>query len=219
MGIQASTLNRWIDKFGESLHEEKEPVRIESNDVQELVGRVQDALMSSSQEKYEGWITRVAHFQAKGYSLEEAQVCATKEIESCKYILADYDVRHLDRDPDSHTDVAYKGDANRSRVVCLNKDINYRGCMRWAAANAGMYMRTKVHPSEVPSDLAFFLYNMALDEPKDFAAKLNQTESREDTETQLEKDTRKQTDRSVAEIDRWLNEIDKQRKEDGEEAA
>lgn len=172
--------------------------------------------------KYEHWLSRVEYFEGNGYSLNEAQVRAAKEFRECWPFFREYDIKHLDREPDSHPDILFFGEEKKTReIVCLDQEMSYRDALRWAASAAGMHLRTGSDVYECPNDTAYYLYLVALNDPKDFMTKMGTVENREDAEDMLERSTRKHTERSVSEIDKWLNEIDGKVNSDGshEEAA
>lgn len=80
--------------------------------------------------------------------------------------------------------------------------------MQWAAWAAGMFRRTGEHPEDCPNDPALFLYHVALNNPKEFLAKLQAAlrQRGEDPNLQLEKSCK----RSIEELDTMLSLLDEQ---------
>jgi hypothetical protein len=208
LGIARTTLNKWIEEFGGIMPPDNPPAS-RVGTIKDFVSRVRSVLWGVDKTQYEHWLSRVEFFEGQGYSLSEAQVRAAKEFPACRPFFREYDIKHLDRDPGSHPDILYFGDEKRVReVVCHNQDMSYREALRWAATAAGMHLRTGQEVYECPCDTAYYLYQCAIGDPKDFMTKLGTMENREDAEDMLERSTRKSTERSVAEIDKWLSEVE-----------
>jgi hypothetical protein len=208
LGISVGTLNKWIEEFG-GITPPDNPPASRVGTIKDFVSRVRSVLWGVDKTQYEHWLSRVEYFEGQGYSISEAQVRAAKEFPACRPFFREYDIKHLDRDPGSHPDVLFFGDEKRVReVVCLGQEMSYRDALRWAAAAAGMHLRTGQEIWECPNDTAYYLYQQAIGDPKDFMSKFGTMENREDVEGMMERSTRKQTERSVAEIDRWLSEVD-----------
>jgi hypothetical protein len=208
--IARATLDKWIKEFGGVPYDfnEEETPTTRVGTIKDFVSRVRSILWGVDQRQYEQWLSRVEYFQSQDYSLPEAQVRAAKEFGALNLIFREYDVKQFDRDPDSHPNIVFFGDEKRKRqIVSLDQEMSYRDCLRWAASAAGAHLRTGEEFYEVPNDTAFYLYQQALADPKDFMTKFGTMENREDAEDMLEKSTRRQTERSVEEIDKWLGEI------------
>jgi hypothetical protein len=177
--------------------------------IKEFVSRVRSVLWGVDKTQYEHWLSRVEYFEGTGYSLNEAQVRAAKEFPACRPFFREYDIKHLDRDPGSHPDILFFGEERKAReVVCHDQEMSYRDALRWAATAAGMHLRTGQDVYECPNDTAYYLYQQAIGDPKDFMTKLGTMENKDDAEGMMERNTRKHTERSVAEIDKWLTEIE-----------
>lgn len=219
--ISRATLNKWIEEFG-GVDTPSNPPASRVGTIKDFVSRVRSVLWGIDQNKYEHWLSRVEFFEDNGYSLQEAQVRAAKEFPACRNFFREYDIKHLDRDPGSHPDILFFGEDQKPReVICRNEEMSYRDALRWAATAAGMHLRTGQDVYECPCDTAYYLYQCAIGDPKDFMTKLGTMEGREDAEGILERSTRKHTERSVAEIDKWLKEVEEKVTQDGthEEAA
>lgn len=184
--------------------------------ITDFVKRVRSVLWGIDKTQYDRWVDRVCYFEHNGYSKGQAQVRAAKEFPACRPFFREYDIRQFDRDSGSHPDIVFFGDEKRAReIVNLEKDMSYRDNMRWAAAAAGQHLRTGEEFYEIPNDTAFYLYQQALGDPKDFMTKFGTMEGREDMEAILEKSTRKLADRAVNEIDKWLGELEETVVNDG----
>ena len=219
MSIAHATLEKWIKEFaGEGLLIPKVPSRIGT--ITDFVKRVRTVLWGIDQDQYNRWIDRIENLKSMGYQIHEAQVRAAKEFPACRPFFREYDIKQFDRDSGSHPDIVFFGDERRSRqIVSEGRDMSYRENLRWAAMAAGQHLRTGDEFYDVPNDTAFYLYQQALGDPKDFMTKLGTMEGREDMESMLEKSTRKVADRAVGEIDKWLNDLSGKVECDGEEEA
>jgi len=91
---------------------------------------------------------------------------------------------------------------NSFRVTSENKEQSYRENLNWALSAVGEFLRTNRRPETCPNNAAWFLYQQACTEPKDFMAKVAQVEKGDDGEA--ERLTRKSAQRSIAEIDEML---------------
>lgn len=208
LGIARTTLNKWVEEFGGILPPDNPPVS-RVGTIKDFVSRVRSVLWGVDKTTYEHWLSRVEYFEGTGYSIAEAQVRAAKEFPACRPFFREYDLKHLDRDPGSHPDILFFGDEKRAReIVCHDQVMSYREALRWAASAAGLHLRTGQEIYECPCDTAYYLYQCAIGDPKDFISKLGTMENREDMDDILERSTRKQTERTVAEIDKWLSEVD-----------
>jgi len=105
---------------------------------------------------------------------------------------------------------------NSNRVESEGKQQTYRENLAWALNAAGEYMRTKARQKTCPNDSAWFLYCAALEEPKDFLAKVSAVEkSADDTEG---KEFKRSTRKSLEEIERFLEDLDYGKEEKSETA-
>jgi hypothetical protein len=89
------------------------------------------------------------------------------------------------------------------RIVFEDKDQSYRDNLKWAINAAGLYLRSKKKPKSCPNNAAWFLYQQALNEPKDFLTKVSQVESRVDG-GESERELKKSTRHSIEEINSFL---------------
>jgi hypothetical protein len=94
-----------------------------------------------------------------------------------------------------------------------HKDQSYRENLTWAMEAAGEYLRTKKKPKTCPNNAAYFLYTQAIDEPKDFMAKINQMESKAD-QGEHEREVRQSSRKSLAEIEEFLSKLEESNAQD-----
>jgi len=74
--------------------------------------------------------------------------------------------------------------------------------LEWAMDAAGHFLRCNEEPKCAPNNAAYYLYQMALKEPKDFFNRFNQTFKGGEDEEQ--KDTKRASKRSIEEITMML---------------
>jgi hypothetical protein len=68
-------------------------------------------------------------------------------------------------------------------------------------------MRTGQRPISCPCDTAYYLYQQAIAEPKDFLGRVGQIESKGVGESEEEKDLKRAGKRSIRELEVMLKEI------------
>ena len=95
-----------------------------------------------------------------------------------------------------------------NRVQSLGKEQTYRENINWALTAAGAFLRTREKPTECPNDAAWFLYNQACDEPKDFLAKVGAVEK--GAESSDDPEIKKSTRKTLAEIETFLEKLDEE---------
>lgn len=90
-----------------------------------------------------------------------------------------------------------------NRVGCENREQSYLENVRWAMAAAGEFARTGEKPTTCPNDACWFLYQQAIDNPKEFMTKVGQAEPKADG-GENERALRIAGQRSVADIQAML---------------
>ena len=80
-------------------------------------------------------------------------------------------------------------------------ELSHRECLQWAMDAAGRFLRTKQHPMRCPNDAAYFLYQQAIDQPKEFLTKVTQMEAKVDNQGLAGK---RATQKSIREVDKLL---------------
>lgn len=98
------------------------------------------------------------------------------------------------------------------KIYCNNIEQPFRQNLLWAIKAAGLFSRTQQGPTECPNDTAFFLYRQARDNPKDFLGRFAMIEGRSNDED--ENELSKETKKTVAEIEEFLQELDEQEEEE-----
>ena len=101
--------------------------------------------------------------------------------------------------------LAKRHEANK--IVCEGKEQSYLENVRWAMAAAGEFHRTGERPRSCPNDACWFLYTQAIDNPKDFMAKVGQAEAKADT-GESERALRAAGQKSIAEIEAMLKTLE-----------
>lgn len=154
--------------------------------------------------EYSNWKVRVAEIQeGDGVSHIQAVVKASLEFTCLAPLMNEYNLSTfgLDGGPNIIMD---------DQVLNMNEARSYRENLRWAVDAAGRYQRTKKAPEECPNDSAYYLYQQALQDPKDFLAKLGQMETKvNERENELE-DYERAGKRSINEIDDMLQTLDEE---------
>ena len=91
-------------------------------------------------------------------------------------------------------------------VTSENKQQSYRENLQWAMNAAGEYLRSKKRPTSCPNNSSYFLYTQALEEPKDFMAKVGQIESKSDGGDD-DRESKKSSRKTLVEIESFLEEL------------
>ncbi len=192
--------------------------------VTEFAKRVKSALWrqdtGKERPKYEAWVKKVAELESSegaGYNHAQAVVQASKDYTCLFRLFREYDLTSFDPNPDSHPQIRKFGEAaNKSSddVICEGKKQPYRVSLNWALDAAGNFRRTGNEPTSCPCEAAWYLYELAKGEPKDFFGKVNQVEMRGDSESEDSKNFKKSGRRSIAEIDAMLLELENDRNDD-----
>lgn len=158
---------------------------------------------------YDNWKTRIAEITSqKKISRLEAVLIASKECTCLAPLMNEYDFESY----------GIVGSLNITEgsvgLVCLNKKQSYRDNLRWALNAAGEHQRSRVPPAECPNNSAWYLYTQAIQDPKDFLHKLGQVESKVlESERDLE-DTKRQSKRSITELDEQLATLEEEETSD-----
>jgi len=156
---------------------------------------------------YDAWKARVNELvdvANAGYTHPQAVVQASKDYPCLARLFREYDLSTFDPNPDSHPATSGGNSDNGKVVVCKNEKLTYRQSLQWAITAAGAFLRTGEQPIECPCDAAWYLYEQARAEPKDFLGKVGQVESKGAGESEDVKNARKSGRRSIAEIDSML---------------
>lgn len=153
-----------------------------------------------------------------GLTKNEAVVMAAKEFPCLESLFKRFNVKKYDPSPESHPGIQHFGDSDKHDVECEDVKQSYRENLRWAIEAAGTKLRTGVKPETCPCDSAWFLYEQAISDPKDFLSKLGQIESKVDAEDAADRKGRKAGEKTIAEIDGMLAELETENKEEREDA-
>ncbi len=170
--------------------------------------------------KYDEWEMRVKELEgAGGFSHGEAVVCASKDFPCLYKLFREYDVRDFDKNTESHPGIQHFGEVAQSvidqdkmiEVVILDKEMTYRENLEWAMSAAGEFLRLKKHPGLCPNNNAWFLYDMARENPKDFLMRVGQSEAKSTDGD--ERASKRAGQRSITELSTMLDELDQEERE------
>jgi hypothetical protein len=167
--------------------------------------------VGAEKKQYDAWVARVKSLESEdGGRLTHSQaiVRASKEFPCLTRLFREYQVSEFDPNPESHPQVQYFGKLTPAAVASEGKELSYRDSLRWAIDAAGAYLRTGKDPETCPCDAAWYLYRQAIEEPRDFLSKLGQIETKSDPESADKRNIRKAGQRSIAEIDSFLSELE-----------
>jgi len=139
----------------------------------------------------------------------QAVVQVSKDYKQLKDLFTIYDVKEYDPTLgvehgkwDVHSTDKQKA---KAIVKCLEEDTPYREQLRWALATAGEFISSGKEPLTCPCWGAYYLYDQARENPKEFMAKLGQAESKIDAEAERNAGTKKSSRRNVEEIGEMLD--------------
>lgn len=189
------------------------------NAIKQFSSRVKSTLWRQDHDHktYNSWQERVDWLSSKaggGYTKSQAVVRASKEFPCLERFFREYDVSEYDPNPESHAHIDHgNGAGDFSDMVCENAPQSYRENIRWAMDAAGAKIRLGAHPATCPNDQAFYLYRQAIEEPKDFLAKMNQLELKTDNEEKNRQNLRSNSKRSIEEIKSYLEELETEEEE------
>jgi hypothetical protein len=170
--------------------------------------------------QYEVFKKREAALMSKeggGLRPNEATVRAAKEHPCLNQLFREYDVKAHDPNPESHPQIQHFGESDKSRVECKGLKQTYRDSLRWAIEAAGKWKGEKKRPTICPCWTAWYLYEQAIDDPKDFLGKVGQVESKGDVESEEKQNARLAGARSISEIDGYLAELEAAEEEESDE--
>ena len=100
-----------------------------------------------------------------------------------------------------------KGVSGIEDIQSENVEQTFRENLTWAIDAAGLKLRTGKSPTKCPNDSAFFLYQQAVENPKDFLTKFAQIEGRSG-DSDEDKETSRVCKRAIFEIEEQLAALD-----------
>lgn len=217
-GIERVTVNRICRKLN-AKRQAPRPVTVEH--LREFVKRAHSILWAQGSggknKAFDDWKARVKELSSPdggGFTKNEAIVRASKEYTCLNQLFREYDVRKYDRNPESHPQIRHFGEPDNHAVECEGLEQTYRDSLRWAAKAAGRTQRTGEKPTTCPCDDAWYYYEQAVNDPKDFLSRVGQVESKGDAESAEKKSAREAGKRSMAEIDSMLAELESEGESD-----
>jgi len=182
----------------------------------EFAKRVRSTLFRQDKdhESYTKWDERVKYLRSPEggkFNKNQAVIQASKDFKCLYRIFREYDLKEFDPNPGSHPEIYWASDLEdltpKDKITCEHKDYTYKQSLQWAIDAAGKFARTGEKPSTCPCDTAYYLYQQAVSEPKDFLGRVGQIESKavgEDAET---KDMKRSGKRTIKEIESMLVEL------------
>ena len=173
----------------------------------------------AEKKSFDSWKARVEELAAKdggGLTKNEAIVRASKDYTCLGRLFREFDVRAYDPNPESHAHIQHFGEQPKHEVQSEDIDQSYRESLRWAMHAAGTTSRTGVTPTVCPCDRAWYLYEQAVSDPKDFLMRVGQVEAKEDAADADRRNAKESGARSIAEIDDMLSELENEREGDNE---
>ena len=192
------------------------PTKASPRDMIEFAQRAKSITWRQDKSKerptYYSWKARIEDLESKdggGLTHNQAVVRASKEFPCLNRLFREYNVVDFDPNPESHPTIQHWGQPATAAgpAFCEGKEQSYRESLRWAVESAGAYLRTGTQPTSCPCEAAWYFYRQAVDDPKDFLTKLGQIESKVDLEAQGKRSIQKESGRSIAEIDSFLEEL------------
>lgn len=138
---------------------------------------------------FDAWMERIKDLQDNsGMSEQQATITASKGYRSLHHLFGIHDVREHDLHPGSDPTIRHYGEVRsatvtpgeEAEVTILGEELSYRENLNWAMAAAGGNRHTGGDPPTCPNYKAWFLYVEAMDNPKEFLAKVGQVEARQD---------------------------------------
>lgn len=161
---------------------------------------------------YREWEAAIERaMQRHDWNRHQATVAVCKGYKELKDLYVIFDVKNFDPTPDVPfgTHDVHSTDKQKAKalVKCLDEEMPYREQLRWAVEAAGEFSSHGQEPIECPCWGAYYLYNQARENPKDFLSKLGQAESRVDAEAERSAGTKKSSKRSITEISEMLDEL------------
>lgn len=189
-----------------------------NRDINEFSKRVKSILWRQDGGKdkpvYNAWKSRVDFLQSAdggAYTKNQAIVRASKEYDCLHRLFREYDIKEFDPNPESHPNLVMQGavqpNSTLAGVLCDNKSQTYRESLQWAIDAAGCYLRTGQMPISCPCDAAYYLYQQAIQEPKDFLGRVGQIEAKGIDGSEEDKDMKRAGRRSISELEAMLQEI------------
>ena len=206
----------WIGDSPEEGEEEKERLQEEMTPIEEFAKAARKILWRLHPHlhtEYHEWNSAIHKIRSThDYTYYQAIVQASKDFEPLLQLFANYNVSEHDPEPGSHGDIAILLEAKRAEeaeyedkgiVRSEETDQSHRENLTWALEAAGRFLRTKEEPVSCPNDAAYYLYRRAIDEPKEFLAKVTQLEMK----AKVDDGTQKAGAKSISELGMMLEEL------------
>lgn len=211
-GVVPTTILRYVKLAAEKDGLEPKPpeaeVKLTKTDAEILGKRIRQTLWKKEHGKkekkmYTRWSMLVKEYRKHGgLNYGQAIIEAAKEFPCLERLVQEYDSTPIKKEKESTGEVQVEG-----------RELSHRENLNWAIEAAGKFQRIREKPKSVPNDSAFYLYHLAIDEPKDFLGKFNQIEARGDDEQEKQQQIRKRGQRTIDEINDMLKTLEEEETE------
>ena len=163
---------------------------------------------------YDLWQSLVRKMVDGGLSKSQAVIQASKGFLCLSELFIEYDTSRSDPDP-SYCPVKTNGNVSKAEIACEDKEQTHRENLTWAIEAAGKFLRTKGQvPKVAPNNAAYFLFQQACDDPKDFLSRFTQVDMKAGDTGEEASLMMRTSDRSISEIDDMLETLGKKKERD-----
>lgn len=213
--VTAPTMKRYLIEAGAwgIMREEEPPIR--DRGLSSFLKKVRKVLWHLDRDRehqtYNSWKKLVAELkEIHNYPYGVAAVRAAKEFPAVWNLFAKFDVVEFDPVPDSHPGLKHfkkikNQSSGESHVRNDNIVQTHRENLNWALEAAGEHSINGKRPTSCPNASAYYLFEQALADPKDFMSKISQVEMKSDGGLGAAKKSGQQ---SVSEIDSMLETLE-----------
>ena len=184
--VHEVTIRNWLKKVGK--HGRIDHPVLKSREIRKFTSAARSILFRmdpTDHYNFYAWRKRVEFVEKEhSHSRGEAILRASKEWVELHALFYNYDVKHLDKDPESHPAIKFKKEwedrpkFKDERAEIENESIKqcYSDNLEWAMEAAGEFLRTGITPKKCPNDKAYFLYKEAIGNSKEFLMRFTQLE-------------------------------------------
>ncbi len=222
--IEKEIKEKGLDKLRAEINEvvaAEEKIRDEKSvlktSMDEFGKKARSILWSQEQGKdrptYDLWQSLVRKMVDGGLSKPQAVVQASKGFLCLSELFIEYDTSRSDPDP-GYCPVKTNGNVSKAEIACEDKEQTHRENLTWAIEAAGKFLRTGKAPSAAPNNAAYFLFQQACDEPKDFLSRFTQVDMKAGDTGEEAALMMRTSDRSIKEIDEMLDTLEKKKERD-----
>jgi len=196
--------------------------KAKSEDYQSFVKQVRSSLWrhdGGSKIEYNRWGALVKRLASRGpYTEQEAVIEASKDFPLLHRLFREFDVKaddlHLGSNPRIHHLVDIQAERLNGEnlthpdIQCDERETSYKDQIEWALARAGEHAATGREPDFCPNWGSYYLYVQARDNNKEFMSRLGQIQTKREEDSDEKKLNKKNTKRSIDEINEMLDSLD-----------